>query len=415
MEEIDGMSAARISAMKKFFKSKKKYGSPIMDIEIGASSPIWSATEFSQDLCRIAHKTYSFHHTPLYFVPLRNDVRNAYAFHIEGFDVISITDTLIKSIDDFTFFFARYIENILNKIQPGGGSSRSSFGVLLSLEGDLRKNIDIFGGMLRDGVLAFLIGHELGHLAGGHLGVFGKYNTAANFAENTSYSEWDEALANVNINEQGELALSSRILVSHEVDADLQGMNFLAQHWCDILKNNELSLEEKSVYSALLYTTPLRYIMSLTCIGIAFLLLGVKSFEYPWQDQASHPLEATRLLIAMKSLSNFFPDSNGPELIKAQAFESFTFVHAAWGQALIQNKPVTNQFTGRDVAIFNLLRTKSKEQRHKFLFGSTGLTSMFKAIGEMDPFLEELSNIYASEEGLRMPGRRTRAEKMVRW
>jgi len=414
---IEGLSTARLANLNEFLKTAL-IGQVISDPPIGGESPIWSATDKCRELCQIAHQTYTFHATPLFFIPVASTVPNAYAINLNGFDAIVLTDRLIKAIDGFTLYLTRYLELMLDKPAPVGQVRRfGAFSVLSPLPGSTRSKMNALYWIIRDGVLAFLVGHELGHLASGHIPVLIHHR---DLVKNSAGAAWDEAGAADAMDAGTKDARASEVLVAHEIDADIQGMHFLARHWCNVVADVAVSTEQQMVSSAVLATTPLRYMMSIICIGIAFMLLGLEPFNANWKQRKSHPSGATRILTAMISMSNFFPDADGRALMTCQAAEALTFVHAAWGQALLQHKPSAENpdhptYTPRDAAVYAGLSTMSADARHAFLFNATGIDGMVQASGEMETFLQHMSQTYGTESSRRVQSRRTRPEQMVIW
>ena len=412
---ISGLSPARSDKLKSWL-SRNQYGTSIDGHSESDFGSIWAATEICRQLSEVGHGLYTKQAIPLFFVPIEGQERNAYAYYVQdaNFDVVSITRALLNSVDEFTFFLGRYL--MLSPERKVGGS----LNFLYKTEGDLKVKVDILGTLIRDGVLAFLIGHELGHLMAGHLAVVHELRNQANFVGADESSVWDEALMASMAKELMHDLEKSSILNALEVDADIQGMDFLARHWRAVFDDNNLSPDQTAIYSDALKTTERRYFISLTCIGIAFLLLGFKPFDGSWMAQPTHPLGATRLLIALKALPSFFHAANGLELIRAEAVESIVLVHSAWAQKLLSDEKTgvssdASSATKRDADILKVVKSKPSEKKHNYMLSASGVLGAIHASEQMGEYLTQLSESLASTEALRSYAMRTRVEKLKQW
>lgn len=411
-----GMLPKEYKALKAFLQ-KQGWGTPV-DTNAQLFLPtLEELAQLGRNMCCRA-RTHYLSTRPLYFIPLAHHEQNAYAIWLQNADFIAITTPLIEQIKTFSAYAAKYgVNRALPNSTPT--SQRSSFSALHDyVVSNKVTTIDAVSGLLIQGAYAFLIGHEVGHLASGHPGVFNEYAAASQRSSiNETVAASGESYADT--------AQKQVIFNSMEVDADIQGVKFLLSHWDHVLGNttrSECNSSEEERFTAQIFRTLLnppqtRMFISVASITIAIALLGFGKFNEKQLMQKTHPLSAMRVLLAMRAITDLCQsdeqDKSGAiknELIADECKEALFFIHAAMGQMLLQAHSL-----GEKTDFAKSIAQTPPENRLKFMLDQTGMFAAIGSIESISNHIQVLSNTFNSTAALRVPHQRWASKDLLRW
>lgn len=350
---------------------------------------------------------------PLHFLPLESPKRNAYAFWVGPCDVVHVTAPLMREIEAFSTAAAAMA--LKEAYRPG---PENSFGCLVAVTSNDAMTADALAGLIAQGTFAFLVGHEIGHLTAGHLGVIQKYPLSDQVGP-AGTCAIDEHLASADI-APDEASPASLARNSIEVDADVQGCQHLVEHWRSVLrlaKTSEQSGTEAEkraavVFSILLADEKTCLFLSTVCAATGIALLGFGTFDADRLLTKSHPLSAMRILVNMRVLTAMY-ESNGDAqlaLVRSKCAEAITFVHAVLGQLLLDARKA-----GLKIPTADLLAASPATKRLDLVMGFTGMGAAIDAMEAIGDQVIKLASAFEGTWGLRRPHRRWPANKLVQW
>lgn len=364
-------------------------------------------------MCALAAGRYE-EQRPLYFLPVSSKARTARALWLDGFDAVTITAPLIREIQALAGSAAKLICASAMRTETASLSSFSRAG-LERLQHPFAS--DALHGMLTQGMLAFLVGHEIGHLAAGHLGVIQTYRHPSKKSTTASATGAMSDTA-------GEPDIGDPKVAAHlnaiEIDADVQACDFLLRHWEWVGSNAKKSLDDADpnkrlaaeIFTSLLDGKQARVFISLVCMTSMIALLGLGAFTPDRLLRKTHPLSAMRVIISMRTLISLYEveQTSQLQLYRSEGAEAISFVHCVLGTILLQASELdeSNQVAQQLAAI-------QSADRLDFLLAHTGIGGAINAMEEIGLHVKTLNQTFEQTLRIRIPHRRFAHKEIVRW
>ncbi|PJC96467.1 hypothetical protein GQ37_022640 [Janthinobacterium sp. BJB1] len=348
---------------------------------------------------------------PVRFVVIESRISNAYAYWMSSFEAICMTTSLAREIDSLCDDVASYL--------VGHHHERSGFAYIhdVGLSDEVKRAS--LKGLLIQGVMAFFVGHEAGHLLAGHKPVIIAAASAATAGDEDS--EELEFVSDDFFTEASSTAavagLHSLRLNAHEIDADVQGFALTAAFWLDLHEvtrsDFKLSAETELVLAA--SSSPDRLLLlASTGAAIAMSLMGFAQLSGNWERQATHPLTAVRCVVGLAVLANRLAAQQQQKLtlqLQPECIEALSMVHSRLGSILLRAARSDGKYT--DVA--RLLEDAPSNRRLGLMFEATGVAQAISKSDEVVRFLAEMSAEFNASASQRSTAIRVPMENLVEW
>jgi hypothetical protein len=392
----------------------EEYAESPIEVHVGNSlASLEQESELARRMCRLAARRYA-KPRPLYFLPVQSKISNARALWLDGFDAVTVTAPLIREIQAYAACAAEMARGSALHPKTGQRSSFACVGVELLQD---PAAAEVLTGILTQGMFAFLIGHEIGHLAAGHIGVIQAYrHPGKNSASAGELGATSDAAGEPDI---GDPTVAMH-LNAIEIDADVQACDFLLRHWQWVRDNARDSLEDPDqdkrlaadIVTNLLNDKRSRFFISMVCMTSMIALLGFGEFDPERLLRKSHPLSAMRVITAMDTLASLYEfDSVSRQMLyRNEATEGICFVHAVLGRILVRagKSDATNKVAQ------HLISLKPAEQL-PFLLQQTGIQGAIEALEKIALHTQDLAAAFNSTHRLRVAHRRFANDDIVRW
>ncbi|AJK45826.1 hypothetical protein BGL_1c13040 [Burkholderia plantarii] len=336
--------------------------------------------------------------------------RNAYAIWLANCDIVMITAGLLREIEIMSSVASRMAMSGINH-------SNSTFSRTLGkikIDTGTHSAVDqALAGLIAQGVFSFIVGHEIGHLAAGHLGIIHKYPVISAKTP-TSGSAIAEISAVALTQEKGRVERNSM-----EIDADIQGCHVLMHHWdlvlANVLADTDQHPEKRlavEVFAGLLADTDAKIFLSISCLGMAIALLGFGDFDEKRLLGKSHPLQAMRFLVGMRTIIELSDHHEEAHLamIRTAGAEAMAYLHAVLGSLILKSHEA-----GNETQCSNLLNQTAPQQRTELVMQWTGMSAAIAAMEEVGSQLGALATAFQSTAALREPHLRWPAHQLVDW
>lgn len=400
-----GMNQAQSSQFAQWLASSDM-GTAIDTNSNGQLGPLELGSELGRRLCATAHRDY-LPNLPLFFVPIDHPKSNAYACWLGSFDVVAITARLMREVETLSLRTASYILAVGQK--GTDETQRSSFAQLFAQAPFSEKHLDGLAGLLSQGILAFLVGHEVGHLVAGHRGTFEKYQWSKSAVGMGCINEANQAPRDEYI---------AKVLNAHEIDADIQGLQFLLEHWSLVCHNSKrsdgISIDQEvaaKIFHTLLANNLDRVFMSVLVVSMALALLGFQDYQKGSLLRPTHPLTAVRMLAAAKLLPLMLgTQSTYTELIQRQCVEAISVVHSVLGSILLDSLALGENFQAA-----HELKATPVEGRLDVMLDLTGISPAIRDFESFGMYFKELACAFEDTAHLRTSHRRWTIERIHSW
>jgi hypothetical protein len=386
------------------YLEENKYGELILT-DTGLDDDDKYLVLVGQQMCASARQRYKPALTqPLHFLPLASADLNARVAWIDGCDVVMVCTGMFDALKRLARLEAAKAYNIANKREM-----RSIFGGLFEqVKSGERAHLALKRMFLR-GAMAFLVGHEIGHLVAGHQGVFGKFTA---FGPGASANEG--AIDEIGCASMADAATGpARLAVnSLEIDADVQGCKLLETTWLAAHPNDEV---ERAVLHYMLESVERRLFISATSISAVFFLLGFNGFDKAAILQKSHPLTSARLVIALQCVSQLYRVDFAQQRASGSSptNEGLMFINGCFGSLLLDAYAARTDDKQPGIAAeFSAL---PQVERHERLLRHTGVYGAMHNILAINEQLALLRAAYDSYENNRRPRRRWMPQDLVNW
>lgn len=386
---------------------------PIETSETAYLVSLEAETTLARRMCKLAAARYE-KKRPLYFLPVQSKISMARALWLGDFDAVIVTAPLIREIQALATKAASMACD--SALRPGTGC-RSRFSRIGTERLQQPSASNVLQGLLTQGMFAFLIGHEIGHLAGGHLGVIQAYRHPRKAEAPTgAIGAIDDAAGEPDVGDP-KVAVHLNAI---EVDADVQACDFLERHWTWVCNNAKKSLLEADpdkrlaaeIFTVLLDSPESRFFISMVCMTSMIALLGLGDFDPTRLLRKTHPVSATRVITAMRTLTCMC--SLDPvarlDLYRNESAEAISFVHCVLGSILIQarkydqSNPVAQQ-----------LALVAPAERLAFLLAQTGIQGAIESMEDIRLHTQTLAAAFNKTLRIRIPHRRFAHDELVRW
>lgn len=395
-QPLSGLRRDRMTRLEEFLSSGG-YGTPI-DAPRGKSLGLLShAVLVGAALCWHENQTYFALKPEVFFVPLDAKKRfNAYAFWMQRFNVVAVTAPLLRDLAHFshavaaialTGFDGRLHEDIRALCLPHGSARRA------------------LGRMMLDSALSFLIGHELGHIRGGHDGVFGVMATGA--GESTPIVDDFASAAAASAGDDRPTSLERN---AHEMDADFQAIPILNKHFANQLQQcaeTAPSTAQARLRCALL--TDGSHSMFIKSIGVVIALgsLGFISFDKTWNERPTHPLTALRVVSSLRALAHGTPDPTKD--LPAECADALRIVSFTMAEALVRADSYDSQASPFSALLSRIPRNAWADH----VLHQTGLAAVLTKTAEVTEHYRRLQTAFI--ESARRRHALVPADRLLRW
>ncbi|TAK93503.1 MAG: hypothetical protein EPO09_12425 [Aquabacterium sp.] len=323
----------------------------------------------------------------VHFLLLDSEKSNAYAYWMKSFEAVCMTTTMAREIDALCGDLANHL------VQHPGESGGFAYIHEVPISSNLREAS--LKSLLVQGAMAFLVGHEVGHLAAGHKPLFLKKTSVAGaMAENRKVTDVavDQFVATAATDYCDEGGHSLRFN-AHEVDADVQGVAFAAAHWLAI--QSEVSTSAHLPDSADLIraacANPSRLLLlASTGMAVSFSLMGFKQWGNDWNSQPTHPLTAVRCVVGLGVLDNLLDDNvpqGSPLELGPDCLEGLSLVHSRLGSILLDAARSDGQYS----EFARKLEDTLENDRLNLMFHGTGVAQAVQKSSEVASYLADLS------------------------
>lgn len=342
------------------------------------------------------------------FIVLDSGIRNAYAYWMNSFEAICITNALARQIDSLCDDVASYLVN--------HSDERSGFAYIRDVELTTEEKLASLKGLLLQGAMAFFIGHEVGHLCAGHKPVMTAARAVATpdqeCSEEPKYFV-DEFIAQATSKNES-LSIHSIRLNAHEVDADVQGLALSAAFWLELAGGADKSPAQAELVRAASSTQERLLLLASTGVAIAMSLMGFEQLKDDWNKQATHPLTAVRCVVGLAVLAHRLK-AKPPEYLtlhlERECIEALSLVHSRLGSILLR----MTESEGPQSEVAQKLRDVPSNEKLKFMFHATGVAKAVVESNDVVEYLAELSAEFNACEASRSKAIRVPEKMLANW
>lgn len=399
-----GLSPSQLAVLQSTLTNEKR--GKIVHVSIGRSyGKMESVPGIAEWLTELYASRFAKTTRLVSFVFVGSKKSNAYVYWYSSFDVVCITSAMAKELDHLAGELAwRLVQNV----RKGGGFSFLDESPLTSSE--RRAAVK---SLLLQGAVAFVVGHEFGHLAGGYDGVAAQGAQAASLRRKRKRQEGvllDQFLSGASAMSSGEAgALRSQ---AHELDADVQGMALAWVSWealrCELDDPAFLANPRKQLLREAC-STPERMLL-LACTGAA---IALSLFGYRQPEGDGYPLTAVRCIVGLGVLNKMFMDNRegSPLELSPESTEALILVHQLLGDYVLR----AAQTSPEPWPLAETLEATAVADRANVMLRATGIVPALEKPELLRSYLSSLADAFNECAALRAPKARMEQERLVRW
>ncbi len=405
-----GLNASQVKALQNSLNLFKR--GTVIDVPVGSTyGDLENLGKVGEDLTQRFTRHFLQGSWRVHFMLLDSDKSNAYAYWMNSFEAVCVTSTMAREIDALCGDVARYLIQ-----HPGKGSG---FAYIHDVPLSLEVREASLKGLLMQGAMAFLVGHEAGHLAAGHKPVLlAKANAAGAVAEHSEESDVvvDQFVATAKT-EDDRAGKHSLRLNAHEVDADVQGFALTAVYWLTV--RNEVCSEADLPHDAALIlaacSMPERLLLlASTGAAITLSLMGFKEFKDDWNSQSTHPLTSVRCVVGLGALGKMLGDDGAQHLpleLRRECWEALSLVHSRLGSLILD----AARYDGNYSAFARQLENTPREDKLNMMFRGTGVAQAVEKSNEVVSYLAALSAEFNACAPQRANALRVPLTSLIQW
>lgn len=349
---------------------------------------------------------------PVHFVMLGSGKSNAYAYWMNSFEAICMTTTLAQEIAGLCGDVAEYL------VRLHGGSGGFAYLQDVAMPPDV-KHAALTALLIR-GVMAFFIGHEVGHVWAGHKPIMVR-TTAATAEPDGDRQEaaecfGDAVIAEAAAGEEGAGGDALR-LNAHELDADVQGMVLTAAFWRQLRDQAQAGggrPEDAALRAAAMASHDRLLLLASSALAIAMSLMSFKQFSGAWL-QPTHPLTAVRCLVGLRVLANALAETTEQYLtleLPGPSVEALTMVHMRLASLVLKAGKVDGQYS--DLAL-QLKHAPGSDDQVQLMYRATGVSQAVERSNDVVAFLAQLGAEFNACAPLRARALHGTGDALVQW
>ncbi|MBV7536223.1 M48 family metalloprotease [Duganella sp. sic0402] len=408
-----GLNSHQIKALQVALDQKRR--GEVIDVPAGKSygAELEVLVKMGEDMTKRFTRDFQAESWPVHFVLLDSKISNAYAYWMASFEVICMTTTLAREIDELCDDVARYLVNHAGNV--------SGFSYLRDIELTIEVKSASLKGLLVQGVMAFFVGHEAGHLLAGHKPVVLAAAAGAGGdlqGEKDPEFEFfvDDFIAEVASKNEGAGVHSLR-LNAHEIDADVQGFSLTARFWLELQEVTQSGVKwpaEAALLPAVSSKPDRLLLLASTGAAIAMSLMGFKQFKGDWNKQETHPLTAVRCVVGLAVLANRLADRPQERLtlqLQGECIEALSLVHSRLASILLMAAKADGEYS----QVAQMLKDKPEDQQLGVMFHATGVAQAVALSNDVVKFLAELLREFKACAPERAKAIRVPQEMLVEW
>jgi hypothetical protein len=405
-----GLGLNQIAALERTLNTRK-YGR-LIDTKKGSSYGKYEAVaRVGEELTGFFTQHFSKKGSRVHFTLLGSKIANAYAIWQQSFETISLTSRMAMEVEALAGYVAKYLAE--------RSSNDSGFSYVHDIPLESAEREAALKSLLLQGAVAFLIGHEAGHLAAGHKPILlgTAMATAQRKRRRTARGVvLDRVVMAKAVAGPAQQVKNSLRLNAHEVDADVQGIALTAAYWLSI--RGELQTSTSPPVDAALMleacAQPERLLLlASTGAAIALSMFGYKAFEADWSNQCTHPLTAVRCVVALGALGKLMIGhaSNSALELCQECTEALMIVHQRLASLYLEAADAD----GQSSPVEQMLRAAAVDERMQLILRVTGIAQAVENSSALAGYLSELSAEFDSCGETRRPYIRVSEDSLLRW